>query len=69
MQQDERTAKLIQNDWSTAPIPAEYRRSDYGVVATLVGQIIALSGIYVGASMSGQLRPFLRRLLAARSSL
>ena len=55
MQQDERTAKLIQNDWSTAPIPAEYRRSDYGVVATLVGQIIALSGIYVGASMSGQL--------------
>ena len=55
MNNEERIAKLVQNDWSTAPVPKEYRRSDYGVVATLVGQIIALSGIYVGASMSGQL--------------
>lgn len=53
MTQDERIAKLVQNDWSTAPVPKEYRRSNYGVVATLVGQIIALSGIYIGASMVG----------------
>lgn len=53
MGQEERYAKLAQNDWSTAPVPSEYRRSNYGVVATLVGQIIALSGIYIGASMAG----------------
>ena len=53
MNNEERIAKLVQNDWSTAPVPKEYRRSDYGVVATLVGQIIALSGIYIGASMVG----------------
>lgn len=50
-----RNAKLIQNDWSTAPVPKEFRRADYGVVATLVGQIIALSGIYIGAGMVGGL--------------
>lgn len=53
MTQEERIAKLVQNDWSTAPVPKEFRRSNYGVVATLVGQIIALSGIYIGASMVG----------------
>ena len=53
MTQEQRYEKLAQNDWSTAPVPAEYRRSNYGVVATLVGQIIALSGIYIGASMVG----------------
>ena len=55
MDQSTRTQKLIQNDWSTAPVPKEFRRSDYGVVATLVGQIIALSGIYIGAGMVGNL--------------
>lgn len=55
MMQEEKIAKLVQNDWSTAPVPKEYRRSNYGVVATLVGQIIALSGIYIGASMVGGL--------------
>ena len=53
MENQERIAKLVQNDWSTAPVPKEFRRSNYGVVATLVGQIIALSGIYIGASMVG----------------
>lgn len=53
MKKEEQYAKLAQNDWSTAPVPKEYRRSNYGVVATLVGQIIALSGIYIGASMVG----------------
>jgi len=53
MNQEERFAKLAQNDWSTAPVPQQFRRSNYGVVATLVGQIIALSGIYIGASMVG----------------
>lgn len=53
MGQEERYAKLAQNDWSTAPVPKEFRRSNYGVVATLVGQIIALSGIYIGAGMAG----------------
>ena len=55
MNESQRTAKLVQNDWSTAPVPKEFRRSNYGVVATLVGQIIALSGIYIGASMVGGL--------------
>lgn len=55
MDQATRNAKLIQNDWSTAPVPKEFRRADYGVVATLVGQIIALSGIYIGAGMVGGL--------------
>jgi len=45
MDQEKRIAYLVKNDWSTAPVPTEYRRSNYGVVATLVGQIIALSGI------------------------
>ena len=53
MENQERIAKLVQNDWSTASVPKEFRRSNYGVVATLVGQIIALSGIYIGASMVG----------------
>ena len=53
MDQEKRIAYLKQNDWSTAPVPMEYRRSNYGVVATLVGQIIALSGIYIGAGMVG----------------
>ena len=43
MDQEQRIAYLQKNDWSTAPVPKEYRRSDYGVVVTLVGQIIALS--------------------------
>lgn len=55
MDQEKRIAYLKQNDWSTAPVPMEYRRSNYGVVATLVGQIIALSGIYIGAGMVGGL--------------
>lgn len=55
MTQEERIAKLSQNDWSTAPVPREYRRGNYGVVATLVGQIIALSGIYIGGGMVGGL--------------
>lgn len=63
MTQEERYAKLAQNDWSTAPVPKEFRRSDYGVVATLVGQIIALSGIYIGASMVGVM-PFSQAILA-----
>lgn len=55
MDQEKRIAYLVKNDWSTAPVPTEYRRSNYGVVATLVGQIIALSGIYIGAGMVGGL--------------
>lgn len=55
MDQEQRIAYLQKNDWSTAPVPKEYRRSDYGVVVTLVGQIIALSGIYIGAGMVGGL--------------
>ena len=55
MEQEKRIAYLVKNDWSTAPVPTEYRRSNYGVVATLVGQIIALSGIYIGAGMVGGL--------------
>ena len=55
MNQEQRIAYLQKNDWSTAPVPKEYRRSDYGVVVTLVGQIIALSGIYIGAGMVGGL--------------
>lgn len=55
MDQEKRIAYLAKNDWSTAPVPTEYRRSNYGVVATLVGQIIALSGIYIGAGMVGGL--------------
>lgn len=55
MDQEKRIAYLVKNDWSTAPVPTEHRRSNYGVVATLVGQIIALSGIYIGAGMVGGL--------------
>lgn len=55
MDQEKRIAYLVKNDWSTAPVPTEYRRSNYGVVATLVGQIITLSGIYIGAGMVGGL--------------
>lgn len=38
MDQEKRIAYLVKNDWSTAPVPTEYRRSNY-CAGTLWAQV------------------------------
>lgn len=43
------------NDYATIPVPLDQRRSSFSLAMVLVGSIICLSSIYVGASFVGQL--------------
>lgn len=43
------------NDYATMPVPLDQRRSAFSLAMVLVGSIICLSSIYVGASFAGNL--------------
>ena len=43
------------NDYATIPVPLDQLRSSFSLAMVLVGSIICLSSIYVGASFVGQL--------------
>lgn len=43
------------NDYATIPVPLDKRRSSFSLAMVLVGSIICLSSIYVGANFVGQL--------------